>query len=88
MSGAHKRRSTHLLLAVRYVIPSLVVAAGVAVMALGSEVDLEGGAGILSAGLAIFFINWLFRAAISGDRQRDAEAAAREHYRRFGRWPR
>ena len=30
-------------------------------MAFGDENQLEGGAGIVSAGLAIFFLNWLFR---------------------------
>ncbi len=65
----------------------MIVLAGLVVMALGSETDLEGGAGILSAGLAIFFINWLFRIGAAGERQRDAEDAAREYFDRHGRWP-
>ena len=72
---------------VRYILPATVVAGGVVVMALGSEIDLEGGGGIVSAGLAIFFINWLFRIGASGDREREAEDAAREHFDRHGRWP-
>lgn len=72
---------------VRYALPGAVVVAGLVVMAFGSEVDLEGGAGILSAGLAIFFINWLFRTGAAGDRQRDEEDAAREYFDRHGHWP-
>ena len=73
--------------AMRYVLPAGVVVAGLVLMALGSESDLEGGAGIVSAGLAIFFINWLFRIGVAGERERDAEDAAREHFERHGRWP-
>ena len=56
-------------------------------MALGSETDLEGGGGIVSAGLAIILINWLFRAGIAGEREREREDAAREYFDRHGRWP-
>jgi len=76
-----------LLVAVRYVLPALVVLGGMITMALGSETDLEGGAGILSAGLAIYFLNWLFRFGASGEREREREDAAREHFDRHGRWP-
>ncbi len=72
---------------VRYILPAAVVIAGIVVMALGGETDLEGGGGIVSAGLAIYFINWLFRAGAAGERERDAEEAAREYFDRHGRWP-
>jgi len=72
---------------VRYVLPAVVVLGGLVVMAFGDENHLEGGAGIVSAGLAIFFVNWLFRAGISGDREREAEEAARDYFERHGRWP-
>lgn len=75
------------LVALRYVLPALVTVVGLAIMALGSETDLEGGAAIVSAGLAIFFLNWLFRAGVAGDRDREAEDAARRHFDRHGRWP-
>jgi len=71
----------------RYVLPAAVVIAGIVVMSLGSESELEGGAGIISAGIAIFFINWLFRAGAAGERQRDREDEAREYFDRHGRWP-
>jgi hypothetical protein len=76
-----------LMVLLRYVLPSIVVVAGIVVMALGSEADLEGGGGIVSAGLAIFFINWLFRTGAAGDEEREAEDRAREYFDIHGRWP-
>jgi len=76
-----------LLALLRYVLPGLVVLAGIVVMSLGSEADLEGGGGIVSAGLAIYFINWLFRTGAAGDREREREDEAREYFDRHGRWP-
>ncbi len=71
----------------RYALPAVVVLGGLIVMAQGDESQLEGGAGIVSAGLAIYFVNWLFRAGVSGDREREAEEAARDYFERHGRWP-
>jgi hypothetical protein len=85
--AARREREHPLLTGLRYVLPSVVVIAGAVVMALGSENDLEGGAGIISAGLAIYFLNWLYRIGVTGDRERDAEEAAREYFSIHGRWP-
>jgi hypothetical protein len=71
----------------RYVLPAVVILAGIVVMSLGSESELEGGAAIVSAGLAIFFLNWLFRAGVAGESERDREDQAREYFDRHGRWP-
>jgi hypothetical protein len=76
-----------LLRGIRYGLPAAVTVAGIAIMTVGSESDLEGGASIVSAGLAIYFVNWLFRIGVSGDREREREAAAREYFDRHGRWP-
>jgi hypothetical protein len=76
-----------LLVAVRYVLPAAVVIAGLVVMAHGGETHLEGGAAIVSAGLAIYFVNWLFRIGASGDREREREDAARAYFDEHGRWP-
>jgi hypothetical protein len=76
-----------LLIGIRFVLPVVVVIVGVVVMAFGSESDLEGGAGFVSAGLAIYFLNWLFRIGASGDRERDVEQAARDYFNEHGRWP-
>lgn len=75
------------MILLRYVLPAAVVLGGLVVMALGSEAELEGGAGIVSAGIAIFFLNWLFRAGAAGEREREREDEAREHFDRHGRWP-
>ena len=85
-SGRGARRNIALD-TVRYALPAAVVAAGLIVMAFGSETDLEGGAGIVGAGLAIYFLNWLYRIGVAGERQRDDEDAARDHFARHGRWP-
>jgi len=73
--------------AIRYGLPATVVLAGLLVMSLGGEAQLEGGAGIVSAGLAILLANWLVRLGTSGEREREREDAAREHFDRHGRWP-
>jgi hypothetical protein len=76
-----------LIIGLRYVLPAAVVLAGVIVMVFGSEVDLEGGAGLISAGLAIYAMNWLYRASIDGDRERDREEDARTFFDAHGHWP-
>jgi len=73
---------------IRYVVPAVTVIAGAVIMLMGGETDLMGGASIVSAGLAIWFLNWLYRIGVAGDRERDAEDAARRYYDRHGRWPR
>ena len=86
-AAGDRRPPAWLLTGIRYVLPALVTLAGLVIMAFGSETDLEGGASIVSAGLAIYFINWLFRIGADGDRERDDEAAARDYFDRHGRWP-
>jgi hypothetical protein len=81
------RASTWLLTGIRYVLPVGVTLCGAVIMAFGSETDLEGGASIVSAGLAIYFLNWLYRIGVTGDRERDTEEAARDYFARHGRWP-
>jgi hypothetical protein len=71
----------------RYVMPTTIVIGGGIVMALGSETDLEGGAGIVGAGLATYLMNWLYRASIDGDRAREEEEAARVYFDLHGHWP-
>ena len=72
---------------VRYWLPALVVVAGLVAMAFGTETSMEGGAGLISAGLAIWFINWLFRQSARSDADREREDRAREFFDRHGRWP-
>jgi hypothetical protein len=85
--GSPPQQATWLTVALRYVLPGTVVLGGVVVMTFGSEADLEGGAGIVNAGLAVFAMSWLYRASVDGDRVRDEEEAARTYFDVHGRWP-
>jgi hypothetical protein len=80
-------QATWVSVGLRYVLPGVVVLGGLVVMAFGSEADLEGGAGIVSAGLAVYAMSWLYRASVDGDRTRDEEEAARDYFGEHGRWP-
>ena len=84
---SQSRAPKWLLRGIRYVLPAVVTLCGAVIMAFGSETDLEGGASIVSAGLAIYFVNWLYRIGVTGDRERDSEEAAREYFSEHGRWP-
>lgn len=74
---------------VRTWMPLLIVLAGILVMVLRGfdDVGLEGGAGIIGAGLAVWLLNWLYRFGAAGDHERDAEDEARAYFDKFGRWP-
>jgi hypothetical protein len=77
-----------LLVVVRYLLPALVVLAGVLLFALDPSADrAEGAAGIVGAGLSIWLLNELFRLGVRGDADRDAEDAARDYFDRHGHWP-
>ena len=74
---------------VRIWLPAVVTLAGVAVMVIGGfdDIALEGGAGIIGAGLAIWLMNVLFRVGLDNDRDRDREDAARDFFDAHGHWP-
>jgi hypothetical protein len=72
---------------VRYWLPGIVVLAGLAAMAFGTETSIEGGSGLISAGLGIYLLNWLFRQGMRGDADREKEDRAREFFDQHGRWP-
>ena len=74
---------------VRTWLPVAIIVAGfILAAATGfSTTGLEGGALLVSAGLSVWLINLLYRIGVRGDRERDAEEAAREYYAEHGRWP-
>ena len=73
---------------VRYWLPALVVLAGViSLIVIGTDWALEGAAGVVGAGLAIYLVNILFRIGAKGDLERDDEEAARQYFDKHGRWP-
>jgi hypothetical protein len=73
-----------LLIAVRYLVPAVVVLAGVILFAFGPP---EGAAAIVVAGLSIWLLNELYRLGVRGDQDRDAEDAARAYFNSYGHWP-
>jgi hypothetical protein len=73
---------------VRVWLPAIVVGAGVIAIIINPTVDgLEGAAHIIGAGLAIWLLNLLVRIGISGEKDRDAEDAARAFFDEHGYWP-
>jgi hypothetical protein len=76
------------MLAVRYILPLVLFLGGIVLFAIEpNSIGLEGFAMATGAALSVLFLNWLFRAGVRGDRERDAEEAAREYYAKHGRWP-
>jgi hypothetical protein len=74
---------------VRVWLPAAIIAGGVIVIVAtgGSETGVEGGAGIMGAGAAVWLLNVIFRVGVSGERDRDAEDEARAYYDEHGYWP-
>jgi hypothetical protein len=76
------------MLAVRYVLPLLLFLGGLVLFAIEpNSIGLEGLAMATGAALSVLLLNWLFRAGVRGDRERESEQAARDHYAEHGRWP-
>lgn len=78
-----------ILLFVRWGIPGLLVLAGLVILVAGSGSPhaVEGGALFGGAGMAVLLLNALFRYGATGDRDRDAEEAARRFFDEHGHWP-
>jgi hypothetical protein len=76
------------LFVVRYVLPSLLVMAGfVAIVANPSGAALEGGMGLVGAGLAAFLFSQLARVSMAGDAWREEESEARRFFDAHLYWP-
>jgi hypothetical protein len=74
---------------VRYLLPLgiFLLGCGLLIADGGGTAGWEGFFMATGAALAVLLLNLLFRLGAEGDRERDAEEAAREHYARTGRWP-
>lgn len=72
---------------VRYVLPAVILMAGVLMLIFGGSAGLHGFLMAIGAALSVIFINVLFRMGASGDREREQESAAREYYATHGHWP-
>ena len=75
-----------LVIAVRYVLPGVLVLIGfVLLFAGGGDRGLEGWALFVGAGLSVFVFGWLLRFGFDDDR--DEEERAREFFDEHGYWP-
>jgi hypothetical protein len=73
---------------VRYVLPAALIVAGFLMLAVGSPSNRwDGFAMGVGAGLAVLLLNVFVRIGAHGDRDRDAEEAAREYFGEHGHWP-
>jgi hypothetical protein len=74
---------------VRIWLPLGIVAGGlVAIVATGGSLSgVEGGVAIIAAGISVWMLNVIFRVGVAGERERDAEDAARDYYAEHGYWP-
>ena len=73
---------------VRFGLPLLICLGGAVAIAIEpSRNGLEGGLLIVSAGLSVWLLNWLYRVGVAGERERDEEDDARAFFDRHGVWP-
>ena len=80
--------SSNTLIAVRYVLPSVVILIGVVILiAEPTLIGLEGFVLFVAAGSSILLLNVLHRIGVSGEQERYDEEAAREYFDEHGRWP-
>jgi hypothetical protein len=76
------------MLIVRYGIGVVMVLAGVVMLIVSpAGLGVDGFAMAVGGGLAVLMINFLFRLGVSGDRERDQEARARDYFDEHGEWP-
>jgi hypothetical protein len=77
------------MLSVRYGLPLAIFLLGCALLAIdgGGKTGWEGFFMGTGAAFAVLLLNLLFRLGAEGDKERDAEEAAREYMARTGHWP-
>jgi hypothetical protein len=69
-------------------LPLSIIASGLVLMAVTrSESGVEGGVMLISAGLSVWLLNWLYLVSVRGERDRDREDEARAFFDRHGHWP-
>lgn len=73
---------------VRSWLPAIVILGGIALICIErTETALEGGAGIIGAGMSIWLFNVLLRVGYTGEKDRVEEEDARAFFDRTGVWP-
>ncbi len=73
---------------VRYGLPAAIILAGIViVIVVPGTAGVEGAVTMFGICLCVTLFNGLVRLGVSGDRDRDTEAAARDQYDKTGAWP-
>jgi len=75
------------VLAVRYGLPALLVAAGIALLISGGTAGTGVGIVVIGGGLIVFGLNAFLRWSVREEADREREQQARDFYRDHGRWP-
>ena len=77
------------MVSVRYGVPAAILLLGCALLIIdgGGTTGWEGFFMATGAAIAVLLLNLFFRLGVQGDRERDAEEAAREYFARTGHWP-
>jgi hypothetical protein len=73
--------------ATRYVLPAIIVLAGLVFVALDPKKNWEGASMLIGAGLSVLLLNVLYRVGVHGDRDRAREDEQRRYFDRYGHWP-
>jgi hypothetical protein len=71
---------------VRWILPALICLGGLIAIIIAPS-EAEAGALIISAGLSVWLLNFLYRVGVRGDRERHREDEARDYFDRHGHWP-
>ena len=76
------------LIAVRYVLPAVILLAGLLALIFNRTLTgLEGLAMGIGVAGSVLLLNVLYRVGVSGDVERDREAEARDYLDEHGHWP-
>jgi drug/metabolite transporter (DMT)-like permease len=75
------------LLAVRYLLPAAILAAGVVLLTMEGDSANGAGAALTLVAVCVFLFNIYLRIGFRDEADRRREEEAREYYDRHGRWP-
>jgi hypothetical protein len=77
------------MVSLRYGLPAGIFLLGCVLLIVdgGGTTGWEGFFMATGAAIAVLLLNLFFRLGVQGDRERDAEEAARDYYSRTGHWP-
>ena len=71
---------------VRHGLPLAICVVGIVACIVYPD-RIEAAILIVSAGLEVWMLNWLFRVGVAGDEERAEEDRARDFFDEHGHWP-